>query len=163
MKEFGKVFDRNGREIHVGDRIKIRGDEMRVFLKTLCGDFLTESDLADVKDDFGTVVIDDELLQIVNENGDMLWDLTTNFEESDPCLEIVGSDYQECSTTTERVEKQCTGTSNVTTAPLISWFGEETGSKMLQTLSKKYPTQKKMRLCPFNEKQRGKNRRHSKL
>ena len=90
MKPTG-VLDRNGQEIHVGDRVKIHGDEVLNYLQWCFDNDLPESISQDIADYFG-IAVDDDFLQIFNENGDMLYDLSTNFEEPDPCLEIVTDD-----------------------------------------------------------------------
>lgn len=84
-----RALDRNGREIKIGDRVRIIDEEVTKFLRYNYGDALPESILSAGEDEIG-VVVDDDFLQIVNENGDMLLDLSLYTDgEKEPCLEVV--------------------------------------------------------------------------
>lgn len=87
MKETTHVIDRNGREIFVGDRVKIIGKEVAKFLRDGYGGALPESALSD-EDEFGTAV-DEDYFQIVNEDGDLLFDLSLSEGEQEFMLEVV--------------------------------------------------------------------------
>lgn len=61
------VFDRNGREIKLGDRVRISAEECNKFMH----DWYAEAWIPEMHcahDDFGTVVIQDGFAQIVNEH-----------------------------------------------------------------------------------------------
>lgn len=84
------VFDCNHREIHVGDRVKLIGEEVALFLDKYCD--LPESVACHVfesiEDEIGTVVAGD-FFKIVNDSGDMLFDLETSAGRQEDMLEIV--------------------------------------------------------------------------
>lgn len=88
MKESTHVIDCNGREIFVGDRVRIIGEEATKFLRDNYGDTLSESVLSAGEDEIG-VVVDDDFSQIVNENGDMLADLSLSEGEQEFMFEVV--------------------------------------------------------------------------
>lgn len=84
-----KPLDCNGREIKVGDRVKIIGVEVNKFLRKWFGDNLSEEVYRDCKDTVGTAVISEYGFLIENENGDMLFDLENCDEGGDPLLEVI--------------------------------------------------------------------------
>ena len=94
MQGSSHVLDCNGREIFVGDRVRIIGEEVAKFLRDSYGDALPESVLSYCKDEFGTVV-DGDFFRIVNENGDMLVDLSLSEGEQYFALEVVTNEKQE--------------------------------------------------------------------
>ncbi len=77
-----KVFDRNGRVIRVGDRVKIIGEKVAELLRDSYGDNLPEGVLSD-EDIFGTAQIIDGAFQVADDNGEMLWDLSFMMEDGD--------------------------------------------------------------------------------
>ncbi|MBR1804803.1 MAG: hypothetical protein IJ774_00295 [Selenomonadaceae bacterium] len=88
MKESTHVLDCNGREIFVGDRVRIIDEEVTKFLRDNYGNTLPESVLSAGEDEIG-VVVDDDFFQIVNENGDMLADLSLSEGEQEFMFEVV--------------------------------------------------------------------------
>lgn len=84
-----KVKDRNGRAIHVGNRVKILAAECNQFLHDSYSDAWVPEMHWD-RDEFGKVEIKDGFAQVVDKNGEMLLDLSLYSEdEQEPCLEVV--------------------------------------------------------------------------
>ena len=75
-----QIFDRNGREIKPGDRVKLVAEEINKLLLYSCGDDLPEDELSD-EELIGTAQMKDGFFQVTDDNGEMLWDLS--FVEQD--------------------------------------------------------------------------------
>lgn len=74
-----RVIDRNGREIKIGDRVRIIAEECNRFMH----DFYEEDWIPEMhwsKDMYGTATFDG-FFQVVAENGAMLWDLSWSGKE----------------------------------------------------------------------------------
>ena len=80
--------DCNGRTIKAGDRVRIIADECNKFMRGWWEeDWIPEMHWeADV---YGTASITPDGLQVVDERGEMLWDLEWKHNLQDPCLEVV--------------------------------------------------------------------------
>lgn len=125
------VFDRNGREIKLGDRVRISAEECNKFMH----DWYAEAWIPEMHcahDDFGTVVIQDGFAQIVNEHGDMLIDLSLDEGCQSNMYEVVSAD--------RGFHKQVVGgeellVANTLEDAFISWFGEEGGKFLSESLS----------------------------
>ena len=85
-----QIFDRNGRKIKPGDRVKMVAEEINKLLLYSYGDDLPEDVLGD-EDLIGTAQMKDGFFQVTDDNGEMLWDLSFMMEdgETDPFVEVV--------------------------------------------------------------------------
>lgn len=84
-KELPRVLDRNGREIKLGDRVRIIADEVNKFMHDCYKeDWIPEMHWAE--DMYGTAIFA-AFFQIVDEHGAMLWDLSWSGTETE--LEII--------------------------------------------------------------------------
>ena len=88
-KEMPHVLDRNGREIKLGDRVRIVAKECNKFLRNWYEEDWTP-EMRWKHDEYGTVKIVDGLAQVVDENdGDPWWYLDTCREGvPEKCLEV---------------------------------------------------------------------------
>lgn len=85
-----QIFDRNGREIKPGDRVKMVAEEFNALLLDSYGDDLPESVLSD-EDTIGTAQMKDGFFQVTDDKGEMLWDLSFMVKDgdTDPFVEVV--------------------------------------------------------------------------
>lgn len=134
------VRDRNGREIKLGDRVRISAEETNKFLiYEFGGEFAFKNNLISNIDDFGTVVFEDGFFQIVNENGDMLIDLSSWEGEQDDLFEVVTSErgFHKAVVNGEELL-----VANTLADAFISWFGEESGKSFMECFSNAKPSAK---------------------
>lgn len=89
VKEMPHVLDRNGREIKLGDRVRIVAKECNQFLH----DWYAECWIPEMhwkRDEYGTAKIVRGSAQIVDENDDVWWELDACHEGvPEKCLEVV--------------------------------------------------------------------------
>lgn len=139
MKPSTHVLDRNGREIFEGDRVKIIGEEVAKYLRDSYDNALPESVLSDTTDMIG-VVVDDDFFQIVNENGDMLYDLSLDEGEQDTMLEVVTGEWQHAHK--EAVNEESPYIPATLGETLCLWFGEESGKRLANSFAHYEPPKK---------------------
>lgn len=75
MGDFPKILDRDGREVKIGDRVKILADECNKFLQDCYGEYWLPV-MQYEEDEYGTVVFKDNSLQVVDKNGKWLFDIS---------------------------------------------------------------------------------------
>ena len=85
-----QIFDRNGREIKPGDRVKMVAEEFNALWLDSYGDDLPEGVLSD-EDIIGTAQMKGGFFQVTDDNGEMLWDLSFMMKngDTDPFVEVV--------------------------------------------------------------------------